>query len=149
MASVHCAFVVHVTALGLHRVLDVALWPRKQKVDLAATYRLLDQCGVKAAAWSALRWVELAAGPAEAPELKELRDRLAPGAARRAYLNLWLRIDLPARLRSAHWLRLIGFSALLHDAPAGVLATFVGWRRARSELSRDLARVTDGTRPGL
>ncbi|MDH4073530.1 MAG: hypothetical protein OEV41_10550, partial [Gammaproteobacteria bacterium] len=62
---------------------------------------------------------------------------------RRAWLNGWLERDLSARMATAHWVRLFGFTPLLHDAPGDVLRAFSGRIRARRRSAADMAAFRD------
>jgi len=58
---------------------------------------------------------------------------------RSAWLDRWLQADLPARTSGARWLRLLGFSAFLHDTPRDALRAFAGQRRAAGRSGADLS----------
>ena len=138
---VHPAFAQHLAGwnMGLHRVADVLAWLRTQPCDRAALHARLAQNGVRTAAWATLRWVELLARPDLPAALEAMMTGLQPGVLRRGWLDAWLQHDLPARTAGAHWVRLLGFSPLLHDTPGDAMRALAGRRRARRRSAVDLA----------
>jgi len=138
---VHPAFAKHLDAweMGLHRVLDLLEWLRRRPVDWPSVRTQLARAGVRSAAWATLRWTSLLAGRQAPPQLDVMLADLAPGALRSAWLERWLQADLPARTAGARWLRLLAFSAFLHDTPGDALRAFAGQRRAARRRDADLA----------
>ena len=137
---VHPAFVKHLDAweMGLHRVVDVLEWLRQRRADWQLVRTRLDKAGVRTAAWASLRWVQLLAGRSAPPELASMLPDLQPGPLRRTWLHRWLEADLSARTADLRWLRLLAFSALLHDSPLDVLRAFRGRRAASRREEADL-----------
>lgn len=142
---VHPAFAKHLAGwdMGLHRVADIVLWLRTQSFDRQQLYTMLEECGVQTAAWATLRWVQLLVLPNELPGVDEMLSDLRPGRLRRAWLDRWLRNDLSARTSHRHWVRLLGFTAFLHDTWRDALRAFAGRRRARQRSGADLAAFRD------
>ena len=138
---VHPAFRKHLAgwAMGLHRVSDLLEWLRSQPFDWPRVSAMLEANGVRVAAWATLRWVDLLAGQHAPAILKTMLADLEPGHARRAWLDTWLRNDLPQRTSKARWARLLGFSLFLHDAPGDALRAARGRRLAsrRGKADRD------------
>lgn len=145
---VHPAFAKHLAGwdMGLHRVADVIGWLRTQAFDPQRLYALLEESGVRTAAWATLRWVQLLMQPRELSSVEVMLPDLCPGRPRRAWLERWLRNDLSARTSQRHWIRLFGFTSLLHDTPMDALRAFMGRRRAHLRSSADLAAFKGLTR---
>ena len=142
---VHPAFAKHLAGwdMGLHRVADILLWLGTRSFDRQRLYAMLDECGVKTAAWATLRWVELLMHLYRVPVVEEMLADLCPGRLRWAWLDHWLRNDLSTRTSHRHRIRLLGFTAFLHDRPSDALRAFAGRRRARRRSSADLAVFQD------
>ena len=137
---VHPAFAKHLAGwwMGLHRVVDIVAWLHTQSFDWQTVHTGLEQNGVRAAAWATLRWVGLLTRPHTVSGLDTMLSDLSPGYLRRAWLEYWLRNDLSARMSGAHWARLLGFSAFLHDTPGDAARAFTGRYRAHHRSSADL-----------
>jgi hypothetical protein len=116
---VHSAFAKHLGGwdMGLHRVLDVVNWLNSQTFDWTAVREWLDKQGVRTAAWATLRWVNMLTAPYSPRDLDAMLSDLRPGRLREAWINRWLQSNLSERTARAHWVRLLGFSLFLHDAP--------------------------------
>ena len=142
---VHPAFAKHLSGwnLGMHRVADLLLWLRSQPFDAAAVTAMLDANGVRTAAWTTLRWAELLAGAHAPAPLAALMGGLEPGQPRRAWLDAWLRHDLPRRTAPARWLRLLLFSQFLHDTPRDALRAARGRQSAARRSQADLDAFGD------
>jgi hypothetical protein len=136
---VHPAFAKHLASwnTGLHRVADIDAWLRRQPCDLQVLYARLQQSGVRTAAWATLRWVQLLTGQHFLPGLNEMLGELSPGHLRKRWLDYWLDNELSERLSRAHWLRLLGFSMLLHDRPRDAIRALTGRYRARRRVRAD------------
>jgi hypothetical protein len=137
---VHPAFAKHLGGweMGLHRVMDIMLWVRKQAFDWNTVHAQLEQCGVRTAAWATLRWMELISPPNGAECVGSMLSDLSPGSLRRAYLNQWLVNDLTGKMSGIHRARLLGFTALLHDTLRDSARAFVGRRQALKRSEADL-----------
>jgi hypothetical protein len=137
----HSAFTKHLAGwqMGLHRVADIVTWLRTQTCDLSRVYSRLSENGVGTAAWATLRWTELVSGPRAPRLLNKMLEDLQPGRGREAWLDFWLRNDLPNRIARARWARLLGFSLFLHDTAADAWRAAVGRRRALRRSEEDLA----------
>lgn len=147
---VHAAISKHVTSpMGLQRVADIARWWLRISVDWAPVHRQLAACGLKTAAWAVLTWVRLLAPAGFAPVIDQAIASLRPGPIRRAYLGLWIRHELPARLSGMHRVRLLLFSLVLHDRPSDVRHAIVVWRRARASAQEDSRTLRLAVEPGL
>ena len=138
---VHPAFAKHLAGweTGLHRILDIALWLRRQPFDWPAVRGRLRGQGVQGAAWATLRWLSLLTAPESPGELNVMLADVRPGRLRRAWIDRWLKNDLSARTAHAHWARLLGFSLFLHDRPGDVVRAFAGNRQAKRRQARDMA----------
>ena len=99
---------------------------------------MLEENGVRVAAWATLRWVDLLAGTYAPALLPNMLADLEPGRLRRTWLDYWLQNDLPDRTSNARWTRLLGFSLFLHDAPGDALRAAQGRRRASRRSKADL-----------
>jgi hypothetical protein len=129
---VHPAFAKHLEGwqMGLHRVADLLNWLRGQKGDWPKVTEMLAANGVRAAAWATLHWTQLLAGEHPPPQLQQMLSDLEPGYARKKWIGLWLRHNLSSRTSDLRWMRLLGFSAFLHDTPGDALRAARGKRRA-------------------
>jgi hypothetical protein len=138
---VHPAFTKHLAGweMGLHRVVDIIESVRKRTCDWQTVSAVLEFNGVQTAAWATLRWVQLVSGPHLQVELDAMMSELCPGALRRAWLDRWLKKDLSERMSNAHWLRLLGFSMFLHDAPGDSARALAARLRAHRRVAVDLA----------
>jgi len=137
---VHPAFAKHLDAweMGLHRVLDLLEWLRRRGADWPSVRARLARAGVTTAAWATLRWVELLAAGQQPEVIPAMLPDLEPGVLRAAWLDRWLKADLPARTAGVRWLRLLAFSAFLHDTPRDALRALAGQRRAAGRRDADL-----------
>jgi hypothetical protein len=142
---VHPAFAKHLGGwdMGLHRVVDIIEWLRTQSFDWQEARTLLDQNGVKTAAWATLRWMTLltcrsGASPRPLVTLDKMMSELQPGRLRRSWLDFWLCNDLSARMSGAHWARLFAFSLFLHDTSGDAMRALAGRYRAQHRSSSDL-----------
>ena len=137
---VHPAFAKHLEGwqMGLHRVADLLNWLRGQEGDWPQVTKMLGANGVRAAAWATLCWAKLLAGEHPPPHLQQTLKELEPGFARSGWIGFWLRHDLPGRTSAFHWMRLLGFSAFLHDTAGDVLRAARGKRRAKRRSKADL-----------
>jgi hypothetical protein len=142
---VHPAFAKHLAGydMGLHRVVDIVRFLKQRQFDWSRVSDALRHAGVRSAAWATLRWVELLSPDGSLPELEQPLSDLAPGRLRRAWLNRWLRTNWSERMARRHWLRLLGFSAFLHDAPGDVLRAVAGRRRSQKRIAEDLRAFGD------
>jgi len=138
---VHPAFAKHLSGwgMGLHRVVDIVAWLRGQAFDWRTVCALLDQNGVRTAAWATLRWVDMLTRPHTPAGLDTLISEFRPGRVRRTWLDLWLRNDFSARSSGVHWARLLGFSPFLHDTLGDSARALAGRHRARRRSNADLA----------
>jgi len=137
---VHPAFAKHLDSwdMGLHRIVDIVEWMRRRECDWPAVRERLADNGVRCAGWATLRWVDLLAGQFAPAGLASMLADLRPGALRSRWLDHWLGADLSARTAGVHWLRLLAFSAFLHDTPWDVLRAYAGRRRAHRRSEADL-----------
>lgn len=135
----HPAFAKYVCSpnMGLSRVADFLLWIRHQQVDWTAVRLVLEQTGLKSAAWTMLSWFRMLASEDQQNQIDAWRGTIQPGRMRARYLQAWLDHDLPSR-----WLKhpkriQFGMTLFLHDRPADILHALRGWRRARRSASAD------------
>jgi hypothetical protein len=144
---VHPAFAKHLGGweMGLHRVADIVAWLRTQSFDWPAVRTLLEQSGVRTAAWATLRWVDLLTNPNPVNGLDAMLSDISPARVRRAWLDKWLSSNLSARTSDANWARLLLFSLFLHDTPRDSVRALTGRHRARKRSDADLAVFQDLT----
>lgn len=137
---VHPAFSKHLAArdMGLHRVLDIVTWLRTQSFDSPIVRERLAAQGVRTAGWATLLWTALLATPYSPRKLDVMLAELRPGRLRAAWLDRWLRSNLSQRLASAHLVRLLAFSLLIHDTPRDAVRALSGRRRAKRRQVQDL-----------
>ena len=140
---VHPAFAKHLEGyeMGMHRVADLLAWLRTHDVDWPEVRRMLEETGVKTAAWATLRWVQLLAGKHAPQQLNEMLADLRPGALKRHWLDCWLKNNWSQRLSGLQRARLLGFSSMLHDTPRDALRAYQGRRRAAQRSGEDLAEL--------
>ncbi len=140
---VHPAFAKHLDGyeMGLHRVWDVLAFLRSQGFDWRRVREMLREAGVANAAWATLRWVEMLAGENAPDVLMHILPDLEPGPRRRKWIEKWLADDWSSRTASWRPLRLLGFSAFLHDTPGDALRALRGRRAAKRRSGADLAEI--------
>lgn len=138
---VHPAFAKHLAGweMGLHRVLDIILWLRSRSIDWPVIRPQLAAEGARTAAWATLSWVDMVTSPHTPDAIGPMLGDLQPGRARSAWIEYWLRGDLPAKTTSAHWARLFGFSLFLHDTTRDAVRALAGRYRAHRRQSADLS----------
>jgi hypothetical protein len=73
---------------------------------------LLDRTGLRTAAWITLQWLAHVTGRAMPADIM---SALAPGPARRHWLDVWIGRDLPSRLLRWPALIQVGFTLPAHD----------------------------------
>ena len=145
LALVHPAFAKHLASYetGLHRVVDVVRWLESQDCDTELVIERLRLCGVKAAAWATLRWVQkltCRSSPCERLSIKlvKMLTDTRPGRLRTAWLDSWLHNNLSERAAERRGLRLLAFSSLLHDSLGDVFRVIRGRRNARRNEEQEL-----------
>ena len=136
---VHPPFAKHLAGwdMGLHRVVDIVNFLTVIQFDWGRVRSALVENGVSSAAWATLRWTQMLTYPQPLPLLEEMLAELRPGSAKAWWLEHWLESDLSARFSGRHWMRLLGFSPLLHDEPGDVYRAFAGRRQARKRSKQD------------
>jgi hypothetical protein len=137
---VHPAFAKHLAGwgMGMHRIVDIIIWLRTQSFDWHVVRSLLEQNGVRTAAWATLRWVELLILQQPLSRLGEIAADVCPSRLRSSWLDFWLRNDLSERTSGKHWTRLLGFSSFLHDTPRDAMRALAGRYRARRRSDSDI-----------
>ena len=147
---VHPAFAKHLAGwgMGLHRVADIVAWLRTQSFDWQKVCDMLEQNGVKTAAWTTLRWSQLltcrsGATPRPPTTLNKMLTDTQPGHLRREWLDRWLHNDLSERTSRLHWARLLGFSLFLHDTPGDSLNALTGRWKAHKRSAEDLVEFEE------
>ena len=125
---VHPAFAKYITSPHalLCRLVDLSRWLQTRDVDWNKTLALLDQAGLKTAAWAVLSWTSWLMGPVAPPSILE---RLEPGCWRTRYLRYWLEQNLPSRWLRYPLLIQIAFTLALHDRPDDAMTAIRGWLR--------------------
>jgi hypothetical protein len=142
---VHPPFAKHLAGwdMGLHRVVDIVSFLTVGQYDWGRVRGALVENGVSSAAWATLRWTQMLTHPQPLPMLEEMLANLRPGKAKAWWLEHWLESDLSARFSDRNWLRLLGFSPLLHDEPGDVWRAVAGRRQARKRSDQDLEVFAD------
>lgn len=123
--------------LGLLRVADFLLWVQRQGMDWEAVFALLEQTGLKIAAWTQLFWFRLLMPAEQRREVDAWITRVHLGGLRSAYLRQWLERDLTRRWWHRSLLIQLGLTLALHDRPGDLLHALHGWYRSRRNRSRD------------
>jgi putative nucleotidyltransferase-like protein len=123
--------------MGLARVMGFLLWLTKAQPYWPRVLEMLGRAGLKTAAWAMLGWYLALAPDSLRPFLSEWRDSVRPGLLRAAYLDLWLRHNLPSRLIGYPPAIQFGLTAFLHDHPSDALIAYRGWHRARRNRDHD------------
>jgi hypothetical protein len=100
------------TQFGLIRILDLVFWIKKQAIQWEEIVSLLEQTGLKSAAWITLEYLRIITGVSPPPHVIQ---HMAPGKIRERYLRKWIHGDLPGRFE--HWPLAVklGFTLLAHD----------------------------------
>ncbi len=142
----HPAFTKYVCSpnMGLARVADFLLWVKLRPIEWSAVLRLLDQSGLKTAAWTMLAWYSMLAPEQSLALLSEWRSSVRPGKLRSAYLQYWLTHDLPSRLINQPLPIQVAFTLAMHDKMADALHALSGLRMARKTAMRDVASLVGG-----
>ncbi|MDP3673049.1 MAG: nucleotidyltransferase family protein [Telluria sp.] len=136
----HPAFAKYVCSphMGLARVMSFLLWHKRLDAHWNGVVEMLERTGLKTAAWAVLRWYGALAPLAFEEDLAKRREALRPGRVRAAYVNFWLRHNLPSRLIDRAPAIQFGLIAFLHDAPSDALAAYRGWYGARRDRASDV-----------
>lgn len=138
----HPAFTKYVSSpnMGLSQVADFLFWIGNRATDWPVVRQRLDHAGLKAAAWTLLRWYRmLAPAPASAPDA--WADDLLPGRWRRSYLACWLAHDLPGRWLDRPWRIQLGFTLFMHDRMTDAGRAISGWLKSRLRQQQDVRRL--------
>ena len=137
---VHPAFAKHLDGyeMGLHRVADLLRWLSGQRFDWPLVRSMLEDNGVRTAAWATLRWSDMLSGSDPLLSLAGLMADLEPGRARRNWIDYWLRNNLCDRMSDARWVRLLGFSFFLHDGAGDAVRAATGRWQAKRRRKSDL-----------
>lgn len=101
------------TRHGLIRMADLLLWLAGQSIDHPRLLRILEQTGLRTAAWISLTYLDLFTGERQ---VQELGEDLAPGPVHRAYLQQWLNNDLATRLTNHQPAVKLCFTLFAHDS---------------------------------
>jgi hypothetical protein len=101
------------TKSRLDLFLDLIYWFKQEPIKWGEVLRLLEETGLRSAAWITLTYLNILAGVA-LPQ--QIMDDITPGRARRWYLQKWIHTDLPARYRSSPFLAKTGFTLFAHDS---------------------------------
>ena len=99
---------------------------------------MLDENGVRTAAWATLSWTVLLAGERTPAIANTMLADLEPSKPRKAWLDFWLRNNLSQRTTNAHWIRLLAFSPFLHDSARDVMRAARGRRQTSRRRQADL-----------
>ncbi len=136
---VHPGFSKYVCSpsMGLISVVDFVLWLRKRHVDWDTVADRLNETGMKAAAWTVLKWFAMLVKPEDLPVPASFIAQIRPGPARSGYLAYWLEHDLPTRWFDKPLLIQLGFTLFLHDRPSDAGHAISGWMRARRTRNAD------------
>ena len=122
---------------SLIRVVDLLRWIETQKIDWQKAYDLLEQSGLKTAAWIHAYWLNLLAGRT-LPE--KLLAQLKPSMLKGVYLQNWINKNYSTRFLNKPVLIKAGFTLPVHDTFADALRAVRTLQRekriAESEVSR-------------
>lgn len=100
------------TRHGLIRMADLFLWLAGQSIDQSRLLRVLNQTGLRTAAWISLAYLDLFTGERQ---VHQLAENLAPGPIQKAYLQQWLNNDLATRLANHQPAVKLGYTLFAHD----------------------------------
>lgn len=133
---VHPAFAKYVASPGasLCRVVDLSRWLQGREVDWEQVVALLDQAGLKTAAWAVLYRMRQLMGSGVPSEVV---NRLQPGRGRMGYLRYWIERNLPSRCMAYPLLIQIAFTLFLHDRPAHALTAIRGWLHHKGMMQKE------------
>lgn len=135
----HPAFFKYVCSpkMGLGRVADFLLWIQRREINWPTVLQLLENAGLKAAAWTMLSWFRMLAQPETAKIMDAWLVTLRPSRLRAAYLHAWVRHDLPTRWLQRPLLIQLGFTLFMHDRPTDALHVLQEYRQTRQNRLRD------------
>lgn len=139
---VHPVFVRYTTTpqASLIRVVDLTKLLAKKSLVWKQTFALLEQAGLKTAAWITLRWLQLLT---DGNEEKARMKQLAPGKLRQKYLNWWLEKNLATRLLKWPNLVQVGFTLAAHDKPGDALRAISVKQKKKRIAADDLAGIQE------
>jgi len=142
---VHPVFAKYGTApnASLMRTVDMALLLANNNINWQTTHQLLDQAGLKTAAWITLKWYELLTD-AQAPS--EFMSSIRPGRLRQKHLNYWLEKNLSSRLFHAPVYVQAGFTLPAHDRWADAFRAVKQARKLKRSQEADLNAVLESTK---
>ncbi len=121
----------HMTRYGLIRMVDLLNWFTTQQIDHQRLQLLLDQTGLRTAAWVTLTYLHFFTGDAN---IQKLANDLSPSPIKKTYLNLWLQSDLAARLIDYPMAVKLFFTLFAHDS-LGHACSFIKTFLSRSTYS--------------
>lgn len=136
---VHSTFTKYICApnMGLISVADFVLWLQTRPVDWDAVTDSLNDAGLKAAAWTMLKWFSMLLPAEDMPVPASFIAQICPGPARSRYLAYWLKHDLPTRWINRPIQIQLGLTLFLHDRPADAAHAISGWVRAHRMRNAD------------
>lgn len=136
---VHPTFTKYVCSpnMGLISVVDFMLWLQNRPVDWDAVFERLNDAGLKAAAWTVLKWFSMLSDRKGMPVPKSFIDQIYPGPVRSRYLAYWLQHDLPTRWIDRPLLIQLGLTLFLHDRTSDAAQAISGLLRARRMRNAD------------
>lgn len=142
----HPAFAKYVCSpnMGLARVADFLLWVQTRPVEWTSALKLLEQAGLKTAAWTMLSWFRMLAAPQSIARIEGWLDTVKPGRLRAAYLEYWLMHDLPSRWLNRPLPIQIGFTLFMHDRVTDAQHAIKGWWQARRNAHKDTRLLLGG-----
>ncbi|MEH6587349.1 MAG: nucleotidyltransferase family protein [Halioglobus sp.] len=97
---------------SLIKLVDLSLWMKHPDVDQDQLLTLINDAGLRTAAWSTLFLLQLLSNERDN---KELVEEFQPGFLQRKYIQFWISRDLPTLLYNHRFLMRTAFSLSLHD----------------------------------
>ena len=139
---VHPVFTKYSTSpqATLMRNVDLAHILSGKNWDLGRVVQLLDEAGLKTAAWITLRWLQLITNTTLGDSIMEA---VKPGPVRRKYLGWWLEKNLATRLLNKPALVQLGFTLPAHDKLTDTLRAIRLKHQADRNAAADLLEMED------
>lgn len=142
---VHPVFVSYGTTpqAALMRMVDMAKLLAKNDVNWKEVIQLLEEAGLKTAAWISLTRFEQLTG---VPQAAHIMSALRPGALRQKYLYYWLQKNLSSKFLNKPICVQLGFTLPAHDRWDDAIRAVRRARALRQSQEDDLSYLLENTR---
>lgn len=145
---VHPVFAKYSTApqASLIRIVDLSVLLAKNNLDWQEVIKLLDQAGLKTAAWITIQWYVLLTHCQPPPQLM---SAIKPGKVRQKYLNYWLKKNLSSKLIETPTYIQLGFTLPAHDQWRDAIRAVTSARKLKNQQKTDLNALLRQTSEGV